>query len=737
MSSIRKKVRMQLFILAYGTLAVFFVSIGMAASVGFYAGTFDPPTQAQIAIIRCALGDFGLPKECQEVARKISHLVVLVNEDDGKDPLASTRERVLMLKTALRKFSDRIEVVASTSAKREERWHALLKDKNTEQLVQLVDKDSYEVLKSSPASQDPRLAWVVFPRHGELNTLPVINHQKLPPNVTLLSEFKESKGVPASAVQNAIEAGEPIEGLVDSGVKKVIEKLGLYQDVSEDLADLQKSLFEEGWRAFIKDLISACPNTINPKVCAELASQWKAISVVTDERIQRTDRQESSATVRLIYKKSQSEDRWAEKFSQTALRFLQGSENYEKFKPIADDVVTRTFQGYPYSKLPHLKRVSIREKTSSVEPLQGIQRALACAAPQGTYNADMDQYITDRFPKALSNFLGEQFHKRSILPTDLYVHSQSVERAYEFHRRDQYATFYFLQTRRGQLHRNIYLAVKRNPLAYRLVLTGVRGIDREANVLCQIHGAHLFLNYVSVQSEGPEPLFVLNSLGNSLLLNRNDWLLFGYKGNWVRMLLAQHWRQQSLVKEGLDIDLFTHPTIQDKIIVARNVYGDDTKVVLNTFYKKGARQVIYLGAAGAIADYQIGDVVIPDEFVDRRNNSVSFEKNFARSYGSELANLLHVYSDKKQAWVQSLFDETQSVLIDWQAKYVASVDIEGLHLARFAETHSDLKIAALFVISDQALGDITIEETNAFRGVIDESVDKLISVLFSKVANPD
>jgi hypothetical protein len=43
-----------------------------------------------------------------------------VNEDDGKDTLASTRERVLMVKTALRKFSDRIEVVASTPAKREE-----------------------------------------------------------------------------------------------------------------------------------------------------------------------------------------------------------------------------------------------------------------------------------------------------------------------------------------------------------------------------------------------------------------------------------------------------------------------------------------------------------------------------------------------------------------------------------------------------------------------------------------
>ena len=128
MSSIRKKFCMQLFILAYGALAVFFVSIGMAASVGVYAGSFDPPTQAQIAIIRCALGDSGLPKECQAVARKISHLVVLVNEDDGKDTLASTRERVLMVKTALRKYSDRIEVVASTPAKREETWHTPLND---------------------------------------------------------------------------------------------------------------------------------------------------------------------------------------------------------------------------------------------------------------------------------------------------------------------------------------------------------------------------------------------------------------------------------------------------------------------------------------------------------------------------------------------------------------------------------------------------------------------------------
>ena len=116
---------------------------------------------------------------------------------------------------------------------------------------------------------------------------------------------------------------------------------------------------------------------------------------------------------------------------------------------------------------------------------------------------------------------------------------------------------------------------------------------------------------------------------------------------------------------------------------------------------------------------------------------VSFEKNFARAFLSDLTKLVNVYSDKKQGWVQSLFDETQAVLLDWQAKSVAAVDIEGLHLARFAGNHPDLKMAALFVISDQALGDITIEETNAFRGVIDESVGKLLSVLFSKLVKPD
>jgi uridine phosphorylase len=183
----------------------------------------------------------------------------------------------------------------------------------------------------------------------------------------------------------------------------------------------------------------------------------------------------------------------------------------------------------------------------------------------------------------------------------------------------------------------------------------------------------------------------------------------------------------------LDIDLFTHPAIKQKIVVARNAYGDDTDRILDVFYKKGIRQIVYLGLAGAVADYRVGDVVIPKAFTDRHYNTVPFEQNFAGAYQSELAQLVNVRPGKTQGWVQSLFDETKDVLLDWRENSVVSVDVEGLYLAKFAKAHSDLRIAALFVISDETLGDITIEESNAFRGVIDESVGKLISVLFSRL----
>ncbi len=693
---------MKLLRLGLIALYVFLAPAAFATTVGFYAANFDPPTRSQLRIIGCALGDPGLPQACQEIAKNISRLVVLVNEDSSKDTLASTRERLLMVKRVVQKYGDKIEVYASTAASRELRKRALLADRKTAQVIQFLDADSYKDLKSSRIPSDPRLSLVIFPLEAE------------------------------PAPFDARAAGK---GSVEPSVAEIIRTLSLYQGVSSELAELQKSLFEEGWKDFLDDLQSACPVTLKSSECGELSSSWKNISIATADQGEAGEHKDAPAPPQLIYRKGQSEDRWAEKYTETALHPLQGTESYDQIKPVADDIAARTLRGYPRGKVPHIRPISVMDTKLSPNALTVTRKPLVCPAPQGSYHADMDQYVADRFPRAFADFLKREIKKGLISPGDLYVHNHPVEDAYGLHKRDRYSDFYFVQTRRGQLHRDIHLAVRSNPRSYRVVLTSVRGKDRAVNVLCQVHYNGIFSTYRLVRAKQEQPLFVLNPQGRALQLNEADMLLFGFRGTWRRLLRKHNWQQTSLVREGLDVDLFTHPTIKQKLVVARNVYGDDGNIILNTFYRKGIRRTVYLGSAGAIQNYQLGDIVIPDEFVDRHGNVVPFKDNFGLAYQSELSQLLTVHANQKHAWAQSLFEETTDVLLDWKAKRVGAVDIEGLHLGRFAMQHPDLKLAALFVISDQTLGESTIEETNAARGLIDESVDKLVAFLMPKVVD--
>ena len=721
-------------IFAFLSVAVLFAPMAMAATVGFYAGTFDPPTQAEIGMLRCALGDASVRKECAGIGKTIARLVVSVNESSDEDTLASARERALMVKKALQKYGNRVEVVTAPGS-REEKPRALLENKNIERLVQFIDSDSYQAVKSSPVSQDPRLLWMVFSLKQPGSPAPALDPRTLPVNVKLFVEIEQPQGSSASALQKVIQSGGATAGLIDPAVEAVIERLSLYQEVSEDLAKLQKSLFEESWRGFSKDLKSACPSTLGQQACAGLASKWETVSIRDEDQIGAMDRKDASANF-LVYKRAQSEDRWAEKFTDAALRSLQGSASYEKLKPIAEDMSANVYQGYPEGKLFHLRKVFVQKQRPSREPLKVSQKPVACSAPPGKFNMNIVQYTADRFPEAFAVFLKEQFPTRSILPTDLYAHNQTVEDAYEFHRRDGYSIFYFLQTRRGQLHRNIYLAVRPNPHNYRVVFTNLRGLDQEADVYCQISHSGTFSSMRSVHSKRELPLFVFNPGGISLKLNDKDWLLFGFKGKWEKVLLEQNWQRRPLVKEGLDIDLFTHPTIKRKLVIARNVYGDDANIIMETFYKKGVRQVVYLGTAGAIADYKVGDVVTPNEFIDNHNVSVPFQKNLAHAYRTELSNQVTVHDSTKHGRVPTIYHETLALLLDWKAKSIAAMDVEGFYLAKFARNHKDLKMAALFVISDQTLGGSTIDESEARLNLIDESVYKLVSFLLPKVLAP-
>ena len=478
-------------------LAILFAPIAMAANTGFYAGTFDPPTQVEIARLRCALGDASVRKECAELGKSIARLVVSVNDSSDGDTLASARERALMVKKALQKYGDRVEVVTAPG-NGEKKFRALLEDKNIERLVQFIDSDSYQAVKSLPINQNPKLQWMIFTRKQADGSAPALDPKTLPSNAKLFVEVEQPAGGSASAVQKVIQSGGATAGLIDPAVKAVIEKLSLYQEVSEDLAKLQKSLFGESWTGFRKDLKSACPSVLGQQACAGFVSSWEAITIVDEDPMKPIDRKSSSANL-LVYKRAQSEDRWAEKFTDAALKSLRGSANYEKLKPVAEDMSSKIYQGYPEGKLFHLRKVSVPLKPGSGEAPKVSQKPVACSAPPGKYNMNIVQYTDDRFPKAFAGFLKEQFPTRSILPTDLYAHNQTVEDAYKFHQRDGFSTFYFLQTRRGQLHRNIYLAVRPKPYNYRVVFTDLRGLDQEADVFCQISHSDTFSSLRSVQ----------------------------------------------------------------------------------------------------------------------------------------------------------------------------------------------------------------------------------------------
>ena len=95
-----------------------------------------------------------------------------------------------------------------------------------------------------------------------------------------------------------------------------------------------------------------------------------------------------------------------------------------------------------------------------------------------------------------------------------------------------------------------------------------------------------------------------------------------------------------------------------------------------------------------------------------------------------------VHDQTKHGRVPTLYHETLALLLNWKAKSVTAMDVEGFYLARFARSHKDLKMAALFVISDQTLGGSTIDESEARLNLIDESVYKLVSFLLPKILTP-
>jgi hypothetical protein len=185
-------------------------SLAIADSVALCAGTFDPPGRAQIAVLRCALGDPRLAEICQAIGKTISRLVVLVNESSKEDPLASSRERILMVRKALREYGERVEVSASPAAEMDAKRRALLAGNNI-----FIGQDSFDQLKSSPDSHNPKLAWTVFSLEDEAMPRRPVDTRSFTPTVRVALEIGGFEGSSPAKLQSAIWAGTATARWID------------------------------------------------------------------------------------------------------------------------------------------------------------------------------------------------------------------------------------------------------------------------------------------------------------------------------------------------------------------------------------------------------------------------------------------------------------------------------------------------------------------------------------------
>ena len=101
-----------------------------------------------------------------------------------------------------------------------------------------------------------------------------LDPKSLPANAKLFVDIEQRPDSSAAAIQKAIQSGRPLAGLIDPAVIAVIERLSLYQEVSEDLAKLQKSLFDESWAGFLEDLKLVLSGSITGEGLRDAASKF-------------------------------------------------------------------------------------------------------------------------------------------------------------------------------------------------------------------------------------------------------------------------------------------------------------------------------------------------------------------------------------------------------------------------------------------------------------------------------
>ncbi len=205
-----------------------------SARLGFFTGSFDPPTRAHLAILRELIDHHGFDK-----------VVVVVNQMNAKTFKAAASERVDMILAGLGpQYRRRAIVIAEPPDGKNPLLHTL-REKSALPVHRVIGQDSWEAVPPDVQARQ-EIKWVVIPRGDQAR-------QPLPQqdNVIVLS------GLDVGAVSSTKVRGELSEGVfdkahLDAGVIRYVRGNGLYQPLAGPALDAQRVRFEDAWSTFAR-----------------------------------------------------------------------------------------------------------------------------------------------------------------------------------------------------------------------------------------------------------------------------------------------------------------------------------------------------------------------------------------------------------------------------------------------------------------------------------------------------
>ncbi len=214
-----------------------------ATLIGYYIGSFDPPTLAHRAAVIEAMRHFGLSK-----------VYITVNYNTDKDFNASVAERVSMLQLLFADQGDRVVILREPLEGRREFARYILQRHPKAHLFGIFGDDTFEknfkIFAGEPRFDFVRIARPVVCTESAEVYKPVIHDIML----------HDADGLSSSEARRRIALGLDTGDILPAEVGRFISNAGLYPFIAEQSLAAAERLFQARWSTFQQSLEGLIPD---------------------------------------------------------------------------------------------------------------------------------------------------------------------------------------------------------------------------------------------------------------------------------------------------------------------------------------------------------------------------------------------------------------------------------------------------------------------------------------------